>query len=73
MYSEPAAKRCAYLKYCYLAEAAKCYGYKTDCPLYMATNEEPISEQKFHRAMDQLINKTKIKHQNSEGGGSRFC
>jgi hypothetical protein len=53
-------KRCAYLKYCYLAEAANCFGYKTDCPLYMVSNDEEVSEARFHKSMDALINKTKI-------------
>jgi len=56
------AKRCSYLHYCYLAEAANCFGYKTDCPLYMATNEEAVSESRFHKAMDELIDKTKTSH-----------
>jgi hypothetical protein len=58
------SKRCAYLKFCYLAEAANCFGYKTDCPLYMVSNDEPVSENRFHKAMDELINKTKIQMEN---------
>lgn len=53
-------KRCAYLKFCYLAEAANCFGYKTDCPLYMVSNNEEVSEISFHKSMDALINKTKV-------------
>jgi hypothetical protein len=56
-------KRCAYLKYCYLAEAANCFGYKTDCPLYMVSNDEEVAENRFHKAMDELINKTILKYQ----------
>lgn len=54
--------RCAYLKDCYLAEALECYGFKTDCPLYMKCNDEPCSEARFHAAMDRLIRRTKEKH-----------
>ena len=55
-------QRCSYLQYCYIAEAQDCFGYKTDCPLYMSTNDEEVSETRFHRAMDNLINQTKFKH-----------
>jgi hypothetical protein len=55
------SKRCAYLKCCYLAEAANCFGYKTDCPLYMVSNDEEVSEVSFHKSMDALIDQTKIK------------
>lgn len=57
-------KRCAYLKFCYLAEAANCFGYKTDCSLYMVSNNEEVSEFNFHKAMDALINKTKVRMEN---------
>lgn len=55
--------RCAYVTSCYLAEELKCFGYKTDCPLYMKSNGEMLSEDRFNRAMDNLINKTKAKYQ----------
>jgi len=54
--------RCGYVKDCYLAEALQCYGYMTDCPLYMKTNDEPCNEARFHAAMDRLIIRTKSKH-----------
>jgi len=54
--------RCTYLKDCYLAEALECFGFKTDCPLYMKSNDEPCNEGRFHAAMDRLIRKTKAKH-----------
>lgn len=54
---------CAYKKVCYIAEAMDCYGYKLDCPLYLKSNGEFLSEQAFHQALDQLIDKTKAKHQ----------
>jgi hypothetical protein len=57
------AVRCAYLKSCYLAEALECYGFRTDCPLYMKTNDEPCNEARFHAAMDRLIIKTREKHE----------
>ncbi|NLI14845.1 MAG: hypothetical protein GX409_01015 [candidate division Zixibacteria bacterium] len=59
------SKRCAYLKFCYLAEAANCFGYKIDCPLYMVSNNEEVSEYSFHKAMDTLIDKTKVKMENT--------
>lgn len=56
-------KRCAYLPYCYIAEGSECFGFKRDCPLYMSTNDRHVTEESFHKAMDALINKTKIKHE----------
>lgn len=55
--------RCAYIKACYLAEELKCFGYKTDCPLYQKTNGEYFNEDRFNDAMDRLINKTIAKYQ----------
>ena len=57
------AGRCAYLKACYLAEELKCFGYKTDCPLYQESNGEYYNEGRFNDAMDKLINKTISKYQ----------
>ena len=54
--------RCAYLKACYLAEDLKCYGFKTDCPLFMKSNGEFCSESRFHDAMDRLIDETRARH-----------
>jgi hypothetical protein len=56
-------ERCAYVKVCYLAEALKCFGYKTDCVLYQKSNGEACDEHRFHEAMDTLINKTKAKYE----------
>ncbi len=56
-------ERCAYIKACYLAEELKCFGYKTDCPLYQKSNGEYYSEPRFNEAMDKLINKTIAKYQ----------
>lgn len=56
------AVRCAYLQDCYLAEAQECYGFKTDCPLYLQSNDQPCNEVRFHAAMDKLIARTKTKH-----------
>jgi hypothetical protein len=55
--------KCAYFAYCYIAEASDCFGYKMDCPLYMETNDQRITEEAFHRAMNQLIDQTKLKYQ----------
>jgi len=54
---------CAYLKECYLAEELKCYGYKTDCALYLKSNNEPTSEFRFHQAMDRLIRSARKRHE----------
>ena len=56
------SKKCAYFEFCYIAEATDCFGYRTDCALYMVTNDEKVSEVHFHRAMNNLIDKTKLKH-----------
>lgn len=56
------AERCSYLKACFLAEELRCFGYKTDCPLYRKSNGEYLSEKCFHEAMDRLINKTMLKY-----------
>lgn len=55
--------RCAYLKACYIADELRCFGFKTDCALYRKSNGEDMSEHEFNRAMDELINKTKARHQ----------
>ena len=57
--------RCTFLFSCYLADELKCFGYMTDCPLYMKSNGEFCSEDRFHRAMDKLIDKTRAKHRKS--------
>ena len=56
------SKKCAYFEFCYIAEAQDCFGYKKDCPLYMVTNDENVRESRFHKAMDEMIIKTKAKH-----------
>ncbi|MDH4156007.1 MAG: hypothetical protein OEW00_01855 [candidate division Zixibacteria bacterium] len=55
--------RCGYIGVCFLAEELKCFGYKTDCPLYQKSNDEYYSEARFNEAMDRLIDKTHLKHQ----------
>lgn len=55
--------RCAYVKVCYLTEAMKCYGYKTDCVLFQKSNGNLCNADEFHQAMDTLINKTKAKYE----------
>ncbi len=54
--------RCAYIIPCYLAEELKCFGYKTDCPLYQKSNGEFYNESRFNDSMDKLIDKTRAKH-----------
>ncbi|MBN1212272.1 MAG: hypothetical protein JXA92_06810 [candidate division Zixibacteria bacterium] len=54
--------RCAYIFSCYLADELKCFGYKTDCPLYQKSNGEYCAEDRFHEAMDKLIDKTRAKY-----------
>jgi len=61
--SKPAC-RCAYIRACYLAEELKCFGYKTDCPLYQKSNGDYYSEPRFNEAMDRLINRTRAKYEN---------
>ena len=55
------ASRCAYIHACYLAEELKCFGYKTDCPLYQKSNGEFYNEDRFHDAMNRLIDKARAK------------
>ena len=55
--------RCAYTRVCYLAEELRCFGYRTDCVLYKKSNGEDCPEDRFHEAMDTLINKTRIKYE----------
>ncbi len=59
----PKVERCAYIRACYLAEELRCFGYKTDCPLYLKSNGEYYSHERFNEAMDKLINKTIAKYQ----------
>ncbi len=61
--TKPAA-RCAYIRACYLAEDLKCFGYKTDCPLYQKSNGQYFNEARFHEAMDKLIDKTRARFAN---------
>jgi len=55
--------RCAYLNACYLAEELRCFGYRTDCVLYQKSNGDQYSEERFHEAMNTLINKTRAKYE----------
>lgn len=54
--------RCAYIMSCYLADELKCFGYKTDCALYQKSNGEFYSQARFDQAMDELIKKTRDRH-----------
>jgi len=58
------ACRCGYIRACYLAEELKCFGYKTDCPVYQKSNGDYYSEHRFNEAMDSLINQTRAKYEN---------
>lgn len=58
------ASRCAYIRACYMAEDLKCFGYKTDCPLYQKSNGEYFDESRFHEAMNRLIDKARAKYAN---------
>jgi hypothetical protein len=44
-----------------MADELKCFGYKTDCPLYLKSNGEFCHEDRFHEAMDKLIDKTRAR------------
>lgn len=57
-------KRCIYVDVCYLAEGLQCYGFKLDCTLYRKSNDTPVTEEDFHRAINKLINKAKAAEQN---------
>ena len=56
------AIRCAYHLVCYLAEDLKCFGYKTDCPLYLKSNGQDFDQRQFDAAMDELITTTRAKY-----------
>ncbi|MBD3381810.1 MAG: hypothetical protein GF404_06405 [candidate division Zixibacteria bacterium] len=61
-YPRKKPQECAYVKVCYLSEAMDCFGYKQDCPLYIKSNGNFLSERSFHEAVDKMIDKTKAKH-----------
>ena len=56
------SRQCSFVNACYLADDLKCYGYKTDCVLYQASNGEFYNEDRFHEAMNRLIDRTKAKY-----------
>lgn len=58
--------RCSYIFSCYMADELKCYGYKNDCPLYQKSNNEYYNEDRFHEAMNRLIDKTRAKYLEAE-------
>lgn len=56
------AECCAYRPACFMASELKCFGYKVDCVLYKKTNGVALPESEFHRAMNELIDKTREKY-----------
>ena len=58
----PIKRRCAWVMKCYLAEELRCFGFKTDCPLYRQSNGEAFDQEGFDRAMDELIDQARAKH-----------
>ena len=58
--------RCKFIYACYLADELKCFGYRTDCPLYMRSNGEYCNEARFDLAMDRLIDKTRAKYEKKQ-------
>jgi len=58
--------KCFYTDVCYLAEALKCYGYKTDCILFTPIADHSATIEEFHLAVNKLI----IKAQQSKELGS---
>ena len=59
------ATKCLYVDVCYLAEALQCYGYRLDCVLYTKSNLGVVTEEDFHKAINELIDATKAKHLHS--------
>ena len=62
------AEVCAYKECCYLAEALECFGYKTDCVLYIKSNNRFYSRRSFDEAINKLIDKTRVKFDLLETG-----
>ena len=56
------SERCAYHSSCYIATELNCFGYKIDCILYRHSNGEELNSDRFDKAMDELIDKTRIKY-----------
>ncbi len=59
--------KCFYTDVCYLAEALKCYGYKTDCVLYTPMTDHSATIEEFHRAINELISRTQKSEQAAAG------
>jgi hypothetical protein len=55
-------KRCGFAEVCYLADCLNCFGYKSDCPLYISGKSRPSSLADFHAAIDKLIQNTKVSY-----------
>jgi meiotically up-regulated gene 157 (Mug157) protein len=60
--------KCLYVDVCYLAESLQCYGYKLDCVLYTKTNKGAVTQEDFHKAINELIDTTKTKNLRVLGG-----
>lgn len=56
-------EKCAYIKCCYLAEALECYGYKSDCILYLKSNNCFFTRKAFDEAVNRLIDRSKVRHE----------
>lgn len=56
-------EKCIYLECCYLADALECHGYKSDCVLYIKSNNRFYTRKSFDEAIDRLIDRTRAKYE----------
>lgn len=53
---------CAFVEVCYLADCLNCFGYKQDCPLFTTTHDGSLTSDDFHKAIDDLIQRTRVSY-----------
>lgn len=59
MRENKAITKCQYTEVCYLAELLQCYGYKLDCVLYAKIDGATVTEEDFHKVVNELIEREK--------------